>query len=537
MSIIIGKNTLETLTTGMYSDNRTIYREYIQNATDAIDNAVREGIITKEKNQITITVNTKKREIRIKDNGTGIPNKNVFHLLGDVGKSEKDYTKHRGYRGIGRLAGLAYCDELQFITSSKGEAVKTISTWNCVKLKELLRPDVDPNKDLINVIDEIREESSQKEELNNHYFEVVLKGIDKHNSNLLDIDIIKKYLSTVAPVPYDCKKFTQLQKINDKLTELGQEVQEYNIFLETDIYPKEQILKPYGRKLLAGNSEKDFVEDIVFFDGYKTTGEILFLGWYGKTELSGAIKDEEIKGIRVRKHNILVGNENTINEFFGNNPTYQGYNKWFLGEIFVFDANLIPNSQRDDFERNTSFFDFKKAAEKTTTYLATLPKEHSANRSIQKVQNSVENRVNEIKKELDTPLTNARKEKLISELDSLHKRMPKPKVIPAKEHTEKKETITKEKSYSEVATMNKEKVASKGFELINDIKNLKEKIESTNVFPIDKLDPSYPREVRNALKIVFETIDRMSISEGQAKELIAEIIKVLNEKGKNKLKK
>ena len=36
----IGKNILDNLTTGMYSDSRVIYREYIQNACDQIDLAV-----------------------------------------------------------------------------------------------------------------------------------------------------------------------------------------------------------------------------------------------------------------------------------------------------------------------------------------------------------------------------------------------------------------------------------------------------------------------------------------------------------------
>lgn len=33
----VGKNILDNLTTGMYSDSKVIYREYIQNACDQID--------------------------------------------------------------------------------------------------------------------------------------------------------------------------------------------------------------------------------------------------------------------------------------------------------------------------------------------------------------------------------------------------------------------------------------------------------------------------------------------------------------------
>lgn len=44
--IVIGKHTLESLTSGMYSDPYVVYREYIQNATDSIDEAVACGIIS-----------------------------------------------------------------------------------------------------------------------------------------------------------------------------------------------------------------------------------------------------------------------------------------------------------------------------------------------------------------------------------------------------------------------------------------------------------------------------------------------------------
>ena len=41
----VGKFTLESLTTGMYSDPRIVYREYIQNSVDSIEVAIEENII------------------------------------------------------------------------------------------------------------------------------------------------------------------------------------------------------------------------------------------------------------------------------------------------------------------------------------------------------------------------------------------------------------------------------------------------------------------------------------------------------------
>lgn len=45
MDISIGKFTLESLTTGMYSEPESCYREYIQNAVDSLDSAIEQGIL------------------------------------------------------------------------------------------------------------------------------------------------------------------------------------------------------------------------------------------------------------------------------------------------------------------------------------------------------------------------------------------------------------------------------------------------------------------------------------------------------------
>ena len=69
---IAGKFLLEILTKGMYSNPMHIYREYIQNATDAIDAAIEAGFIQMLQAAIHITVSAEKRSVIIRDNGIGI---------------------------------------------------------------------------------------------------------------------------------------------------------------------------------------------------------------------------------------------------------------------------------------------------------------------------------------------------------------------------------------------------------------------------------------------------------------------------------
>ena len=70
--IIIGKYTLESLTNGMYASPFDLYREYVQNAADSIDDAVNREIIRKSDAKISIEIDHERHRISILDNGTGI---------------------------------------------------------------------------------------------------------------------------------------------------------------------------------------------------------------------------------------------------------------------------------------------------------------------------------------------------------------------------------------------------------------------------------------------------------------------------------
>ena len=150
--IVVGKYTLESLTNGMYSSAKDLFREYIQNAVDSIDNAVKQNIITDDEALIGITVNVGECSIRITDNGLGIPLDMAAKRLLDIGNSSKSRAQNRGFRGIGRLAGLGYCDRLVFSTSYIDEKKKTVITFDAKELRRLLRSTNDKNESIVDVI-------------------------------------------------------------------------------------------------------------------------------------------------------------------------------------------------------------------------------------------------------------------------------------------------------------------------------------------------------------------------------------------------
>ena len=117
-TVQVGKYTLESLTTGMYSDPKIVYREYIQNSVDSLENAVALGLIEQQSMRIDIIVSAEESYICIRDNGRGIPSADAPKTLMNVGSSKKRNSNNRGFRGIGRLGGMSYCDTLVFTTSA-----------------------------------------------------------------------------------------------------------------------------------------------------------------------------------------------------------------------------------------------------------------------------------------------------------------------------------------------------------------------------------------------------------------------------------
>ena len=66
-SIIIGKHTLESLTSGMYSDSYVVFREYIQNSVDSIDEAVLASVLAPGMEQIVVRLAPTENQIVISD--------------------------------------------------------------------------------------------------------------------------------------------------------------------------------------------------------------------------------------------------------------------------------------------------------------------------------------------------------------------------------------------------------------------------------------------------------------------------------------
>ena len=339
----------------MYENSFTVYREFVQNAADSIDKAIEKGLLDKEEASIDIVIDYNKRKISVHDNAMGISMRDFKKKMTDVADSEKDRNTDKGFRGIGRLAGLGYCDTLIFRTTVKGEDKESIIKWNGVRLKDIVADSsLHPSSDeLIEMITDVSYVNAKKED---HFFEVVMEDVVFESDDLLDAEQVINYLQAVAPVPY-ANYFSFYEKIYEFAENEGFKIDEYTVLVNGN-----QLFKPYRMRLYEGTSEKpkqyDEIYDVKFEKFLASDGTPVAWLWYGVAKYEKYIPViNDMRCIRLRKENIQIGNENTLGY-----PKYfkeSRGNGYFIGELFVLDNRLIPNARRDYFNPTPALKEFE----------------------------------------------------------------------------------------------------------------------------------------------------------------------------------
>lgn len=355
---IFGKNVIETLSEGMYDNPLFLFREYVQNSADAIDAAVEAGVIEKEDGQIQIVIVPSARKIIFSDNGIGIAKRDVPSILSNIGNSQKDRFKNKGFRGIGRLGGLGYCRLVRFETSVNGESVKSVLEWDAEKLHSILM-DQSEKIDAGELIKRITTIKTENAPADDHYFIVTLEDVAETSDDLLDVDDVRKYLSMVAPVPFDYQKFRFVEDI-EKFINKNQlpHPNEYQIFLNGD-----ELRKGYETPLLIEGTTKCVETLDVECRLLKDERRVFGWYWFCVSKFEGVLpKSCWQRCIRLRKSNIQIGEADCLS----NHPK-RGQalwkedrgNNYFMGEIHALDERLIPNSRRDYFNQDEACREFE----------------------------------------------------------------------------------------------------------------------------------------------------------------------------------
>lgn len=332
-----GKQLLNILMFSMYPEPKIIYREYIQNALDSINAAARKGILGKVKDgNVSVSINRQEREVRIEDNGQGIPTEEVAARLLNIADSPKDGISAAGQFGIGRLVGAGYCRRLVFETSVKGEKIKTRLELDVDFVENVLRDSSDDSSanELMDAATQLKR-SAEKEEA--HYFKVFLEDIKPDYDQLLDEELVTDYLKEVAPIDFSLPfKSRYYNAIEEEYKPYSNGLSYVNI----SVNQQHDIRKRYGLKI---EGTEDTIEELECFiikdDKY---GELAW-GWFAITKFSKAIPaSDENRGLRLRKHNIQIGDQTVLNKYFSE---ARG-NNYFYGEVHILHDQIKPDSGR-----------------------------------------------------------------------------------------------------------------------------------------------------------------------------------------------
>ena len=356
----LGVHLLETITRGMYSEPFHCVREYIQNSFDSIRKARRTGLLTPDEGVVEIKINSIESSLVIRDNGTGLSPEAASVYLLDLGNSDKATSnegadQNAGFRGIGRMAGISYCNKLRFETSD-GDGRKCTVEFNARGIYQLTERGQKP----ATIVEAIEKNSTIEEEKvsdQSHYLQVTMEGLPA------DIKFLKEqelgdYLAMNAPVAFDPTQWSFSEKIKDiaRACDCVSALDVVKILiLDNEGSVQRDIRRPFKDTFQSsdarGNNQRSV--NVTDVKGLPLDGDIEsgWWGWLAIHERQGALADVPFFGIRLRMHNIAVGDEKIIRKLFRS----QFLAAWCFGEIYITDPSLMLNAQRNNFKESKSW--------------------------------------------------------------------------------------------------------------------------------------------------------------------------------------
>lgn len=174
-----------------------------------------------------------------------------------IGKSDKSNAVDQiGFRGIGRLAAMPFCNKLNFLNKVENSNELQIFSWNGKDYNLLLSKSEED--DLEKAIEEITEYSVEQYTGNSteHFFKVELYGYSEEIAELVGTNDFKDKLSRLLPLEYK-KDFSAQDMIHEHYSQyMGETLTKYEfgVFLNG-----EQLFKPY-------TNDNILESDIVLWD-------------------------------------------------------------------------------------------------------------------------------------------------------------------------------------------------------------------------------------------------------------------------------
>ncbi|WP_420632604.1 ATP-binding protein [Candidatus Palauibacter sp.] len=330
----VGGDLLRLITAGMYDNPLILYREYLQNAADAI--AAQGG------GGVHVMIDRIRSQVAIRDDGTGLSPREAARRLIDVGRSGKAArTLDRGFRGIGRLSALAFAEQVQFTTRTCATEPVTEVTWSGRALR-------DPDLAQVDVTTAIERCTTIRQLLHGdwpeRFFDVRIDRIHRHAASaLLNEDNVRSYIGEVCPVPM-ANAFPLANRIREFLA-THTDYFVLDVRVNGDDSP---VRRPFGETIPLTDKygaafERLETRVIPKIDGNDPAAIV----WMAHTPYAGSIpRGVGVRGLRARAGNIQVGSDRIFEHLFLE-PRFNG---WCVGEVHILDNRIVPNGRRDYFE-------------------------------------------------------------------------------------------------------------------------------------------------------------------------------------------
>ena len=335
LSSLVGSDILSLITAGMYDNPLVIYREYIQNSADSLT------VAGNTNGKIEIEIDLPALCVRIRDNGPGLSHEAAVRALVPIALSQKRRGTERGFRGVGRLSGLAFAESVTFLTRVHSSHPVTRIVWNGLKLRDQIFEAENPEC----VIREcVKIETISRLEYPDHFFEVKVGGIGRHAAGLiLNRQVVRAYIGEVCPVPIP-SNFPFASEIETLLGANGSPLA-LKVILDGELIP---VARRFSETIRFSEDREDrFTEFEEIQIPSADKNAIAAIGWVAHLSYLGAIpKEVGFRGIRARVGNIQVGNEAVFDHLFPE----ERFNRWCVGEIHIMDPHIVPNGRRDYFE-------------------------------------------------------------------------------------------------------------------------------------------------------------------------------------------
>jgi hypothetical protein len=114
----VGAGILNIITESLYDKPIVVFREYAQNSADSFEK-IKQLFLDKNDEFLLKSLEShfwlKNNDLFFLDNGKGIESNEFKKQMETIARSNKKKSTNIGYKGIGRLSGISYCQKLEFI--------------------------------------------------------------------------------------------------------------------------------------------------------------------------------------------------------------------------------------------------------------------------------------------------------------------------------------------------------------------------------------------------------------------------------------